>query len=97
MIDGNKVVLSATDPDARVDDAELEGLTLFVTSTGEGEMKASGFIFSEIRQKFPIMPFSARALKEKSVRLGIVECGGKKKKGKKGGKTEAEPPNGTYQ
>ncbi|KAJ6778107.1 PROTEASE FAMILY M24 METHIONYL AMINOPEPTIDASE AMINOPEPTIDASE P [Salix koriyanagi] len=37
-------------------------------------MKASRFIFSEINQKFPIMPFSARALEEKRARLGLVEC-----------------------
>nr|DAD26258.1 TPA_asm: hypothetical protein HUJ06_027726 [Nelumbo nucifera] len=38
------------------------------------KMKSSRFIFSEINQKFPIMPFSARALEEKRARLGLVEC-----------------------
>ncbi|XP_050920275.1 ERBB-3 BINDING PROTEIN 1 [Lathyrus oleraceus] len=38
------------------------------------KMKASRFILSEISQKFPIMPFSARALEEKRARLGLVEC-----------------------
>ncbi|XP_022971348.1 ERBB-3 BINDING PROTEIN 1 isoform X2 [Cucurbita maxima] len=38
------------------------------------KMKASRFIFSEITQKFPIMPFTARALEEKRARLGLVEC-----------------------
>ncbi|XP_020571748.1 ERBB-3 BINDING PROTEIN 1-like [Phalaenopsis equestris] len=38
------------------------------------KLKASRFIFSEINQKFPIMPFSARALEEKRARLGLVEC-----------------------
>ncbi|GLT92720.1 hypothetical protein SLE2022_105440 [Rubroshorea leprosula] len=38
------------------------------------KMKASRFIFSEINQKFPIMPFTARALDEKRARLGLVEC-----------------------
>ncbi|XP_042039559.1 ERBB-3 BINDING PROTEIN 1-like [Salvia splendens] len=38
------------------------------------KMKASRFIFGEISQKFPIMPFSARALDEKRARLGLVEC-----------------------
>ncbi|KAJ4978172.1 hypothetical protein NE237_008952 [Protea cynaroides] len=38
------------------------------------KMKSSRFIFSEINQKFPIMPFSARALDEKRARLGLVEC-----------------------
>ncbi|KAH7667578.1 Peptidase M24 methionine aminopeptidase protein [Dioscorea alata] len=38
------------------------------------KMKSSRFIFSEISQKFPIMPFTARALEEKRARLGLVEC-----------------------
>lgn len=38
------------------------------------KMKASRFIFSEISQNFPIMPFTARALDEKRARLGLVEC-----------------------
>ncbi|KAG9156825.1 hypothetical protein Leryth_022750 [Lithospermum erythrorhizon] len=38
------------------------------------KMKASRFIFSEINQKFPIMPFTARALEDKRARLGLVEC-----------------------
>ncbi|XP_047321492.1 ERBB-3 BINDING PROTEIN 1-like [Impatiens glandulifera] len=38
------------------------------------KMKTSRFIFSEISQKFPIMPFTARALEEKRARLGLVEC-----------------------
>ncbi|KAF8402616.1 hypothetical protein HHK36_010705 [Tetracentron sinense] len=37
-------------------------------------MKSSRFIFSEISQKFPIMPFTGRALEEKRARLGLVEC-----------------------
>jgi curved DNA binding protein len=101
VIDGNKVVLSVSSPDTRVDDAEFEENEVYaidiVTSTGEGKpklldekqttiykravernyhlkMKASRFIFSEISQKFPIMPFTARALEEKRARLGLVEC-----------------------
>ncbi|CAK9150402.1 unnamed protein product [Ilex paraguariensis] len=101
VIDGNKVVLSVSSPDTRVDDAEFEENEVYaidiVTSTGEGKprlldekqttvykravdknyhlkMKASRFIFSEISQKFPIMPFAARALEEKRARLGLVEC-----------------------
>ncbi|KAL6519475.1 ERBB-3 BINDING PROTEIN 1 [Orobanche gracilis] len=38
------------------------------------KMKASRFIFSEISQKFPIMPFSVRALEDKRARFGLVEC-----------------------
>ncbi|KAJ8898976.1 hypothetical protein K2173_008478 [Erythroxylum novogranatense] len=101
VIDGNKVILSVSNPETRVDDAEFEENEVYsidiVTSTGEGKpkmldekhttiykravdrsyhlkMKASRFIFSEINQKFPIMPFSARALEEKRARLGLVEC-----------------------
>ncbi|XP_010907411.1 ERBB-3 BINDING PROTEIN 1 [Elaeis guineensis] len=101
VIDGNKVVLSVSNPEARVDEAEFEENEVYavdiVTSTGEGKpklldekqttiykravdknyhlkMKSSRFIFSEINQKFPIMPFTARALEEKRARLGLVEC-----------------------
>lgn len=101
VIDGNKVVLSISNPEARVDEAEFEENEVYavdiVTSTGEGKpklldekqttiykravdknyhlkMKSSRFIFSEINQKFPIMPFTARALEEKRARLGLVEC-----------------------
>ncbi|XP_059428951.1 ERBB-3 BINDING PROTEIN 1 isoform X2 [Corylus avellana] len=101
VIDGNKVVLSVSSPETRVDDAEFEENEVYaidiVTSTGDGKpkllderqttiykravdrnyhlkMKASRFIFSEISQKFPIMPFTARALEEKRARLGLVEC-----------------------
>ncbi|XP_008805004.1 ERBB-3 BINDING PROTEIN 1 isoform X2 [Phoenix dactylifera] len=101
VIDGNKVVLSVSNSEARVDEAEFEENEVYavdiVTSTGEGKpklldekqttiykravdknyhlkMKSSRFIFSEINQKFPIMPFTARALEEKRARLGLVEC-----------------------
>ncbi|XP_057953658.1 ERBB-3 BINDING PROTEIN 1 [Malania oleifera] len=101
VIDGNKVVLSVSSPETRVDDAEFEENEVYavdiVASTGDGKpkllderqttiykravdrnyhlkMKASRFIFSEINQKFPIMPFTARALEEKRARLGLVEC-----------------------
>lgn len=101
VIDGNKVILSVSNPETKVDDAEFEENEVYavdiVASTGEGKpklldekqttiykravdknyhlkMKASRFIFSEISQKYPIMPFSARALEEKRARLGLVEC-----------------------
>lgn len=101
VIDGNKVIISVTNPETRVDEVEFEENEVYaidiVTSTGEGKpklldekqttiykravdksyhlkMKSSRFIFSEISQKFPIMPFSARALEEKRARLGLVEC-----------------------
>ncbi|KAK4767155.1 hypothetical protein SAY86_014905 [Trapa natans] len=101
VIDGNKVILSVSNPETKVDEAEFEENEVYAidifTSTGDGKpklldekqttiykravdrnyhlkMKASRFIFSEINQKFPIMPFSARALEEKRARLGLVEC-----------------------
>ncbi|KAF6170388.1 hypothetical protein GIB67_014318 [Kingdonia uniflora] len=101
VIDGNKVVLSVSNPETRVDDAEFEENEVYaidiVTTTGDGKprllderqttiykravdknynlkMKASRFIFNEINQNFPIMPFTARALEEKRARLGLVEC-----------------------
>lgn len=101
VIDANKVILSVTNPETRVDDAEFEENEVYavdiVMTTGEGKpkllderqttiykravdknyhlkMKTSRFIFSEINQKFPIMPFTARALEEKRARLGLVEC-----------------------
>ncbi|KAL9676575.1 hypothetical protein QQ045_004789 [Rhodiola kirilowii] len=101
VIDGNKVVLSVSDPETKVDDAEFEENEVYaidiVTSTGEGKpklldekqttiykravdknynlkMKASRFIFSEISQKFPLMPFTVRSLDEKRAKLGLVEC-----------------------
>ncbi|XP_068644192.1 ERBB-3 BINDING PROTEIN 1 [Aristolochia californica] len=101
VIDGNKVILSVSNPETRVDDAEFEENEVYavdiVTSTGDGKpklldekqttiykravdknyhlkMKSSRFIFSEISQKFPIMPFTARVLEEKRARLGLVEC-----------------------
>uniref|UniRef100_A0A7N0VEW1 ERBB-3 BINDING PROTEIN 1 n=1 Tax=Kalanchoe fedtschenkoi TaxID=63787 RepID=A0A7N0VEW1_KALFE len=101
VIDGNKVVLSVSNPETRVDDAEFEENEVYaidiVTSTGEGKpklldekqttiykravdknyhlkMKASRFIFSEISQKFPLMPFTVRSLEEKRARLGLLEC-----------------------
>ncbi|KAL6520901.1 ERBB-3 BINDING PROTEIN 1 [Orobanche gracilis] len=101
VIDGNKVVLSVSAPDTKVDEAEFEENEVYsidiVTSTGEGKpklldekqttiykravdknyhlkMKASRYIFSEISQNYPIMPFSARAFEEKRARLGLVEC-----------------------
>lgn len=101
VIDGNKVILGASNPETRVDDAEFEENEVYaidiVTTTGEGKlklldeketniykravdknyqlkMKASRLIFTEINQKFPIMPFTARALEDKRARLGLVEC-----------------------
>ncbi|KAL2902090.1 ERBB-3 BINDING PROTEIN 1 [Bienertia sinuspersici] len=101
VIDGNKVVLSVSSPEMRVDDAEFEENEVYsidiAASTGDGKprmldekqttiykravdknyhlkIKASRFILSEINQKFPIMPFTARALEEKRARLGLVEC-----------------------
>ncbi|CAN6463235.1 unnamed protein product [Victoria cruziana] len=101
VIDGNKVVISVSNPEMRVDDVDFEENEVYavdiVASTGDGKpklldekqttiykravdknyhlkMKSSRFIFSEINQKFPILPFTARALEEKRARIGLVEC-----------------------
>ncbi|CAN6463237.1 unnamed protein product [Victoria cruziana] len=87
VIDGNKVVISVSNPEMRVDDVDFEENEVYavdiVASTGDGKpklldekqttiykravdknyhlkMKSSRFIFSEINQKFPILPFTAR-------------------------------------
>ncbi|XP_039013259.1 ERBB-3 BINDING PROTEIN 1-like [Hibiscus syriacus] len=101
VIDGNKVVLSVSNPVQELmmqssEENEVYAVDI-VASTGEGKpklldekqtsiykravdknyhlkMKTSRFIFSEINQKFPILPFTARALEEKRARLGLVEC-----------------------
>ncbi|CAI7749438.1 unnamed protein product [Closterium sp. NIES-54] len=101
VIDANKVVLSVSSPEMRVEDFEFEANEVYavdiVMSSGEGKpklvdekqtmvykravdkayslkLKASRAIFSEISQKFSIMPFTARALETKAARLGLVEC-----------------------
>lgn len=49
VIDGNKVVLSVSRPDTRVDDAEFEENEVYsidiVTSTGEGKVISSALGF----------------------------------------------------
>ena len=49
VIDGNKVVLSISNPDTRVDDAEFEENEVYaidiVTSTGEGKVGLISLIF----------------------------------------------------
>ena len=38
------------------------------------KMKASRAVLSEVDARFPVFPFSARALEEKTARMGLVEC-----------------------
>jgi len=38
------------------------------------KMKASRYLYNEISQKFPTLPFTLRALDEKRAKLGITEC-----------------------
>jgi methionyl aminopeptidase len=38
------------------------------------KMQGSRAVFSEISKRFPTMPFTARALEEKRVNFGLVEC-----------------------
>lgn len=54
MIDGNKVILSVSNPDTRVDDAEFEENEVYavdiVASTGEGKVNFSScFLISPVR------------------------------------------------
>lgn len=50
VIDGNKVVLSVSNPDTRVDDAEFEENEVYaidiVTSTGEGKVTIMHFLIN---------------------------------------------------
>lgn len=100
IIDGEKVIISKSDVDQKVDEFEFEPNQVFamdiVMSTGEGKpkevdertcvykrvidetyllkMKASRQILSDINERFPCFPFTIRAMDEKTVRFGIVEC-----------------------
>ncbi|OIT02240.1 erbb-3 binding protein 1 [Nicotiana attenuata] len=69
VIDGNKVVLSVSNPDTRVDDAEFEEnevyLVNIVTSTGEGKRNQS---------EGPYHAIYSKGLEEKRARVGLVEC-----------------------
>merc|ERR1712139_541862 len=38
------------------------------------KMKASRYIFNEINQKYPTIPFSIREFDEQRARMGVVEC-----------------------
>jgi methionine aminopeptidase len=57
VIDGNKVVLSISNPDTRVDDAEFEENEVYaidiVTSTGEGKVGLISLIFFQ----FDVAPY----------------------------------------
>lgn len=45
-----------------------------VDETYQLKMKASRSVLSDINARFPTFPFTIRAMDEKTVRLGIVEC-----------------------
>lgn len=38
------------------------------------KMRAARAVLSEVDSRFPVFPFSSRALEEKAARMGIVEC-----------------------
>lgn len=38
------------------------------------KMKSSRAVLSEVDSRFPVFPFSVRALEEKTARMGLVEC-----------------------
>ncbi|KAE8661033.1 ERBB-3 BINDING PROTEIN 1 [Hibiscus syriacus] len=71
VIDGNKVILSVSDPDTRVDDADFEESEVYavdiVASTGEGKPKL-------LDEKQTSLFIGGLALEEKRARLVLVEC-----------------------
>ncbi|XP_062151828.1 ERBB-3 BINDING PROTEIN 1-like [Alnus glutinosa] len=64
VIDGNKVVLSVSDPETRVEDAEFE----------ENEVYAVDIVTSTSEGKFMWSFSTSGLLEDKRGRLGLVEC-----------------------
>jgi curved DNA binding protein len=102
VIDGQKVIAQADEPDARLEEVEFEENEVYGVdvcfSTGEGKpkelgasrtmvykrvvdrtvllrLKAGRYVMSEVNRKFPVMPFTLRALEDaKQAKLGVNEC-----------------------
>eukprot|EP00475_Leptophrys_vorax_P036434 TRINITY_DN61570_c0_g1_i1.p1 TRINITY_DN61570_c0_g1~~TRINITY_DN61570_c0_g1_i1.p1 ORF type:complete len:391 (+),score=70.38 TRINITY_DN61570_c0_g1_i1:284-1456(+) len=68
------VVSSGEGKPKMVDEKQTQVFKRAVDRAYSLKLKASRAIFSEINQKFAIMPFTARALETKAARLGLVEC-----------------------
>ncbi|XP_077237013.1 ERBB-3 BINDING PROTEIN 1-like isoform X2 [Tasmannia lanceolata] len=83
VIDGNKVILSVTTSETKVDDAEFEENEVYaidiVTSTGEGKPKLlderqTTIYKRAVDKNYHLKMKSSRALEEKRAQLGLVEC-----------------------
>lgn len=101
VIDGEKVIISTTDAETKVDEVKFEELEVWtldiIMSSGDGKprevddkptifkrsvdvryqlkMKASNYVLGEINEKFPVFPFTLRAVSDSvKAKLGIVEC-----------------------
>ncbi|GJN14123.1 hypothetical protein PR202_gb00906 [Eleusine coracana subsp. coracana] len=83
VIDGNKVVLSVSNADTKVDDADFEENEVYaidiVTSTGEGkpkllDEKQTTIYKRAVDKNYHLKMKASRALEEKRARLGLVEC-----------------------
>uniref|UniRef100_A0A2N9IBI1 Peptidase M24 domain-containing protein n=1 Tax=Fagus sylvatica TaxID=28930 RepID=A0A2N9IBI1_FAGSY len=83
VIDGNKAVLSVSNPETRVDDAEFEENEVYaidiVTSTGDGKPKLlderqTTIYKRAVDRNYHLKMKASRALEEKRARLGLVEC-----------------------
>lgn len=71
---GIDIVVSTGEGKSRVKD-EKETTVYKLNETGYRlKLQASRALFSEIKKRFPTMPFTLRALEGKQSRLGLVEC-----------------------
>jgi len=71
---GIDIVMSTGDGKAREMDARTTVFKRAVDQNYQLKMKASRYIFNEINQKYPTMPFSIREFDEQRARMGVVEC-----------------------
>jgi curved DNA binding protein len=71
---GVDIVMSTGDGKARELDARTTVFKRAVDQNYQLKMKASRYIFNEINQKYPTMPFTIREFEEQRARMGVVEC-----------------------
>lgn len=71
---GIDIVMSTGDGKAREMDARTTVFKRAVDQNYQLKMKASRYIFNEINQNYPTMPFSIREFDEQRARMGVVEC-----------------------
>jgi len=68
------IVMSTGDGKPKEVDERTTVYKRVVDETYSLKMKASRYVLSEVTKRFPTFPFSIRAMDEKKVRFGIVEC-----------------------